>query len=332
MTFKLPTAGDGTVVAARSMEFPAGMPTQLAVLPSDYAGTGTGADGTGAKTWAATHGVVGMGVFDRPDWLVDGVNTAGVSAHILYMPGGYCTYRTPKGDGTDLSQLDLAAYLLGTCASLDDVKAAVGEVTVIGRDPGMGFVPPVHCLVHDTAGSLAIEFHPDGTRVVENPVGVATNAPFLDWHLINLGNYLGISASNPPEEVVGKLSISPLGQGEGLRGLPADYTPVARFVRLFTTLRLIDRAVDAHEAELLALHVCNMFDIPKGLITENLGNDLVPEITDWNSVCNLSTPRYVFRMMSNPETYVVNLESVDFTKPACLQVLQETGDFTPVSI
>ena len=33
MTFKLPVAGDGTVVAARSMEFPMGMPTQLAVLP-----------------------------------------------------------------------------------------------------------------------------------------------------------------------------------------------------------------------------------------------------------------------------------------------------------
>ena len=41
MTFKLPTAKDGSVVAARSMEFPMGMPTQLSVLPADHAGTGT---------------------------------------------------------------------------------------------------------------------------------------------------------------------------------------------------------------------------------------------------------------------------------------------------
>lgn len=195
MTFKLPTAVDGTVVAARSMEFPMGMPTQLAVLPADFAGTASPADGA---TWTARHGVVGMGIFGKAGWLVDGLNTEGVSAHFLYMPGGYCTYRDPLGDGTDLAQVDLAAYLLGTCATIDEVKAAVARVNVVGVDPGMGFVPPVHCLVHDRTGSVAIEFHPDGTRVVDNPVGVATNAPFLDWHLTNLCNFLGVSAENPP--------------------------------------------------------------------------------------------------------------------------------------
>ena len=149
MTFKLPEARDGTVVAARSMEFPVGMPTQLAVLPADYAGTSSVGEGARPKTWTASHGVVGMGVFGRPNWLVDAINTAGVSAHVLYMPGGYCTYRAPRGDGTDVSQVDLAAYLLGTCASIDEVKAAVAEINVIGIDPGMGFVPPVHCLIHD---------------------------------------------------------------------------------------------------------------------------------------------------------------------------------------
>jgi len=74
------------------------------------------------------------------------------------------------------------------------VKAAVAAVNVIGRDPGMGFVPPVHCLVHDTTGSVAHRVPRPGTRVVDNPVGVATNAPYLDWHLTNLGNFLGVSA------------------------------------------------------------------------------------------------------------------------------------------
>ena len=205
-----------------------------------------------------------MGVFGHADWLVDGLNTAGVSAHLLYMPGGYCSFRKAKGDSSDLSQLDLAAYLLGTCSTIDEVKEAVAAVTVIGRDPGMGFVPPVHCLVHDTTGSIAIEFHTHGTRVVDNPVGIATNAPYLDWHLTNLGNYLGVSAENPPDVVVGDLTLSAPGQGEGLRGIPADYTPSARFVRLFSILRLVDRAADAHEAEMLALHLCNAFDIPAG--------------------------------------------------------------------
>ncbi len=331
MTFKLPAAQDGTVVVGRSMEFPVGMPTQLAVLPADHAGTGS-VDGRAPCTWTAAHGVVGMGVFGRPDWLVDGINQRGLSAHLLYMPGGYCTYRTPRGDGSDLSELDLAAFLLGTCGDIADVKAALAGVNIVGTDPGMGFVPPVHCLVHDTTGSVAIELHPDGTRVVDNPVGVATNAPYLDWHLVNLGNYLGLSAENPPDEMVGGLSLSSLGQGEGLRGVPADYTPTSRFVRLCAVLHLLDRAVDATAAERLALHVCNAFDIPQGVIKERVGASLVPEVTLWDAVLNLSTPRYAYRMVDNPETYVVDLATVDFTGPARLQDLRAQGSFTPLEV
>ena len=332
MTFKLPTAVDGTVVAARSMEFPMGMPTQLAVLPRDHAGSSdTGGGGRGA-TWSATHGIVGMGVFGHAKWLVDGLNDVGVSAHLLYMPGGYCTYRMPKGDGTDVAQVDLIAYLLGTCASIAEVKAAVEAVNVVGLDPGMGFVPPVHCLVHDPSGSLAIEFHPEVTKVVDNPVGVATNAPFLDWHLINLGNYLGVSSENPPDETVGGLALSTPGQGEGLRGIPADFTPTARFIRLFSLLQLVDQAKDADEAEQLALHLCNAFDIPAGVVKEPMGGHLVPEVTVWDSVLNLTTPRYAYRMIGNPEAYVVDLASVDFTTPARLQDLPWTGGFTPVAV
>jgi choloylglycine hydrolase len=332
MTFKLPEARDGTVVAARSMEFPVGLPTQLAVLPADYAGTSSVGKDARPKTWTASHGVVGMGVFGRPNWLLDGINTAGVSAHLLYMPGGYCTYRAPRGDATDVSQVDLAAYLLGTCASIDEVKAAVAEINIIGIDPGLGFVPPVHCLIHDAQGSISIELHPEATRVVDNPVGIATNAPFLDWHLTNLGNYLGMSAENPPAEMVGGLRVFPLGQGEGLRGVPADYTPTARFARLFSVLRLLEPATDATAAELLALHVCNAFDIPPGAVKEKGGDSLVAEVTVWDSVLNLSAPRYAYRMFGNPETYVVDLASVDFEKPERLQELRAEGSFTPLEV
>ena len=63
-----------------------------------------------------------------------------------------------------------------------------------------------------------------------------------------------------------------------------------------------------------------------------MGGDLVPEVTVWDAVLNLSTPRYAYRMIGNPETYVVDLASVDFAAPARLQDLQWTGGFTPVTI
>ena len=54
----------------------------------------------------------------KPELLLDGMNDAGLSAHLLYMPGGYCTYQPFKGDGSDLSEADLIAYLLGTCSTI----------------------------------------------------------------------------------------------------------------------------------------------------------------------------------------------------------------------
>ena len=78
--------------------------------------------------------------------------------------------------------------------------------------------------------------------------------------------------------------------------------------------------------------MCNAFDIPPGAIKEAMGKDLVPEVTVWDAVLNLSTPRYAYRLIGNPETYVVDLATVDFCADARLQDLQWKGEFTPVSV
>ena len=333
MTFKLPAAKDGSIIAGRSMEFPMGIPSKLAVVPSDYRGTASvGKGNKNPKAWTASHGIVGMSVFGNEAWFVDGLNTEGVSAHVLFMGAGYCVYRDARGDGTDISQLDLVAFLLGTCKSVEEVKAAAATVNVIGLDPGMGFVPPTHFLFHDKEGSVAIEFHPGGTVITDNPVSVATNAPYLDWHLINLGNYVGASAENPPAATIATLTIQPSGQGEALRVLPSDYSPASRFVRLFNFVQLAEQAADANEAEQLALHILNAFDIPKGLVIEAMGGSLVPEVTVWDAVLNLSDLKYAYRAISNPATYVVDLTKVDFTQPARSIDLEWSGTFTPVEI
>jgi len=85
--FKMKPAADGSVVVGRSMEFPVGIPTSLGVLPKGFAGKGAAPAGQSAsREWTATHGVVGMVGFGNPHWLTDGMNTAGVSMHALYMP------------------------------------------------------------------------------------------------------------------------------------------------------------------------------------------------------------------------------------------------------
>ncbi len=331
--FKSKRADDGSVVVGRSLEFPTRLPTALAALPRGHAGQGTACGGREGKTWKAAHGIVGMCGFGDPQMLMDGMNDAGLSAHLLYMPGGFCTYQPFIGDGSDLAEVDLIAYLLGTCSTLAEVKAAMRDVNVWGFDPGMGFEPPIHCLLHDADSSIAIEFHPQGCVIVDNPTSIGTNSPYLDWHLTNLNNYVGVTNTSPERVTVGGESFQAIGQGQGLLGLPGELTPAARFVRAAAMVMLSDRPKNAKEAEQSAMHMLNAFDMVPGIVKESFGETgTVDEVTVWDTIANLTDKRYAYRTVTDPTWYVVDLTTVDMTKPARVSPLSFDGDFTAVTI
>ena len=325
-SFRTLPAADGTVVVGRSMEFPDLIPWKLGVVPAGIERTAE--IGTNPKTWTPKYPVVGVCAFGDAQKLADGMNNAGLSAHGLYMPGGFCTYQKPKGDGSDVATMDLISYLLGTCASIAEVKAAMAKLTVVGVDPGMGFPPPMHYLIYSESEAIAIEFRADGVSVVDNPVAVGTNAPYLDWHLTNLRNYVGLSSTNPEATIDGE-EWTPLGQGQGVRGIPGDYTPPARFVRAFANTRLAEPASDSDGAERLTLHILNSLDIVPGVIREPGPNGTErQEITDWVSVSNLSKKRYGYRSFADPSAYVVDLESADLSTERTVEMPAPAG-FSP---
>ena len=330
--FKFKPAQDGTIVVGRSMEFPDVLPYSLAVLPIGYAGAATGSNGKPGKSWTGAHGTVGIAGFGHEGWLVDGLNDKGVSAHLLYMADGFCAYQDFKGDGSDVSQVDLIAYLLTTCGSVAEVTQAILGITIWGHDPGMGAPPPTHLLVHDKTSSIAIEFHPDSiVRVVDNPTGVATNAPYLDWHLLNLRNYVGFNAFTPEAQSVDGLTIAPFGQGQGLNMLPGGYTPPDRFVRAAVLVELASQAQTGAQAEQMVGHLLNTFDIVPGTVLEHLGTKVVSEETTYDVIMNLSDLRFTYRTVTDPTWYCLDLASVDFTKPARTQPMSFAGTYATIT-
>jgi choloylglycine hydrolase len=337
--FKAPVAEDGTVVVGRSLDYPATLGFQLCVIPKGIQRIALADEGAAAtKSWSTKHGVVGLSVSGADTAIIDGMNDAGLSAHLLYMVGGFFHAADFRGDGTDVSQIELASYLLSTCATIDEVRAALGETNVWGWNAGMPFIPPVHVLVHDRNGSAAIEFRPEGVMVIDNPTGVGTNSPYLEWHLLNLNNYVGFSAENPEGQRVrprvGGIDIRPLGVGWGLHGLPGDYTGPSRFVRAVALLTLATTPKDAREAEMLTLHVLNTFDVPAGVVREpGPGHTTVDEVTYADTIANLTDLRYSYRALDDPAVYVIDLTQTDFTSDAPrFRDLSATGDFQPITI
>ena len=325
--FKIKPSKDGTVVVGRTMEFPDLIPWEVQVVAAGVPRASAGVKN--GLAWTPQYGVVGMGAIGD-GLLADGMNTEGLSAHALYM-AGFCDYAAPAGTGNDISEMDVIAYLLGTCKNVAEAKSAAATLNVVGVDPGVGFVPPLHFLLHDATASIAIEFRPEGMSIVDNPYGVGTNPPFLDWHVTNLRNYVGVSSVNPTTTVHDTV-LHPLGQGGSLLGLPGDYTPPSRFVRAAALMLLIDQPADAASAEAACLHVLNSFDIPAGLISEEFKpGQMVAEVTSWVTVCNLTARRYGYRTIGDPVPYVVDLTTTDFSTSRRTPV-PGAARFTPVTL
>lgn len=337
--FKLPMAQDGTIVIGRSLEYPALTRFALCALPKGMDRRAIGPDSRSpTKAWKTAHGVVGVTIEGTDAAILDGMNTAGLSAHLLYMVGGYFHPAEFQGDGTDVSQIELVSYLLSTCASIEEVRATMAEINVWGWSAGLPFTPPIHVLVHDHSNSVAIEFRPEGMFIVDNPTGVATNSPYLDWHLANLNNYIGISAENPDRQVIhgasGDLPLRALGVGWGLHGIPGDYSGPSRFIRALALTTLATPPKDAAGAEMLALHILNTFDVPAGVVKEpGPHHSVVDEITYVDTICNLTDLRFCYRALDDPMIYVIDVAATDFTgSHARFLPLSAQGTFTPITI
>lgn len=307
------SAENGAIVVGRTMEFGAPLGSMIAALPRGYNGSSPAPAGV-SKQWQGRYGVVGASVFGSASTLADGLNEKGVYGGLLYMPG-FCDY-TPA-DGADpttlLAPADMVSFVLQTCSSVAEIRAAMMAVMVWPSVvPAMGFAPPLHLVVHDASGDSAVFEWSDGEMVVfDNPIGVTTNSPHFDWHLLNLNNYVALTPSSPEGFELGGVTFAPFGQGVGFTGLPGDSSPPSRFVRASAFVASHERAANGAALEMQMFHIMNNFDIPPGSVVE--GEAATPEYTRYTVLANLTDGHYIVRYMADPTPRLVDLTKTDFT-------------------
>jgi choloylglycine hydrolase len=309
------TATDGTVVAARTMEFAIDIKSNVTMVPRGFARTGTTPDGNDGVKWTAKYASVGMNGLDMP-FLFDGLNEAGLGAGLFYFPtsAGYMPYTAADASRT-LAPWELGSWMLENFATVAEVKAHIGELVVPAVVyGGWGIAPEVHFVVHDATGASAvIEFVGGELQVYDNPLGVITNSPGFDWHMTNLRNYVNFSMTNLPPVQLGSVTLPPFGQGSGMLGMPGDFTPPSRFVRAVAFTQSVFKPADGRGAILEAFHVLNQFDIPKGAAREHekdAHGNIQADYTIWTGASDLKAKRYYFRTYENSALREVDLMSL----------------------
>lgn len=308
----LPTS-DGSGIYARTMEFAFELSSNALVIPRQYELNSTGANGKTGKKWRAKYAAVGLNAFGITS-LVDGMNEKGLAGGILYFPelAGYADPATTAPDKA-LAPWDLLSWILTNYATVEEVKAAIKDISIIDiKQPNMGFAPPLHYTIHDASGaSLVIEPIAGKLKLYDNPLGVMTNAPAFDWHMTNLRNYLKLSSINARPLKVDGLTITQLGQGSGLIGLPGDPTPPSRFVRAASYRMSVEKLPSGDEGVRLAEHVINNFDIPKGWLRTGADANAELEYTQWSSLADLKNRKYYVKTYYDQVLRSIDINSFD---------------------
>lgn len=331
---------DGSIVHGRTVEF--GIPLEItyAVVPRNYNFTGLTPLGDGKK-WTSKYGVLGAIVFGNLG-VMDGMNEKGLAIGAFYFPTeAEYTPTTAENQSKSMSSIDFSTWILTQFADVDEVKAAVdGGEAIVAPTLLPGWpqtVQPFHWVVYDKSGkSIVIEPVKGKLVVTDNPLGVLTNSPTFDWHMTNLRNYISLDPLGVPQVDVDGKALQAFGMGNGLMGLPGDFTPPSRFVRAAVFSATNFKAPNAKSGIFDGFHVLNNFDIPYGSVREKVDGKTHGDQTIFTTMRDPQNLRIYYKTYDDQTIRMVDLKRFDLDAkdvmklpdPATAQsVVDMTGQF-----
>ena len=306
------TAKDGSYIQARTIEgSQLELESMYVIIPRGHTiESYTPTDDRGLK-FTAKYGVVGMSVV-REEFIAEGINEAGLSSGLFFFPdyGAYQPYDSLHKDKT-LGDLQVNAWILSQFRTIDEVKAAIAGVRIVGLE----HTAVVHWRIGEPSGRQVVMEIIDGVpRFYENTVSVLTNSPGFDWHLKNLNNYVNLFPGDAPSQWLESAYLKPFGGNSGFLGLPGDFTPPSRFVRAAFFRATAPQQNNAFETVKQCFHILNNFDIPIG-VEHKLGEGpKIPSATQWTSAIDLTHRIIYYKTMHNNTIRRIDLAEIDFKK------------------
>jgi choloylglycine hydrolase len=119
-------------ISARTMDFDHELQSRLQVVPRGQDGSATPTlSDVPTLTWQNPLGFVGMDAFGFPWAICDGLNEAGLSVGTLWLPETTIPTEPPtRGQAAAVDFINLAAWLLGTCSTVGEVRSALAGVQI----------------------------------------------------------------------------------------------------------------------------------------------------------------------------------------------------------
>ena len=211
-----------------------------------------------------------------PLWF-DAVNEYGLAAAGLNFPE-YATYLEPKSDKINLTSFELIPFVLSKCRNLREAAELLKHcnITPDSVSPNLP-TTPLHWMIADREGCIAVEPTAGGLIVYNNPFGVLTNSPPFPVHRDNAMLHPKLTPSSAS-------------------GLPGDWSSESRFLRaLFAKKYTVVSGVNDF------FHILDSVSVP-------LGCGKKAWRTVYSSCADLERGDYYFTTYENREIKKISLD------------------------
>ena len=244
------------------------------------------------------HAILGMATMAEGFPLYyDAVNEHGLAAAGLNFPHSG-RYSAPK-EG-DVASFELIPYLLGTCATVAEAKAALAPMRVCNTAFSEAWVPTrLHWMVADAETSIVVESTAAGLDVYDNPIGVMTNEPPFPRQLAGWERFAHLTAAEPTP------TPPRLGRGSGSVGLPGDFTSPSRFAR---AAFVAAHSVADDDPVGQFFHAMATVEVPRGCLRLPDGRQVISQYT---CGMDLRAPTYYYRTYGCHRIRGVRLDNPD---------------------
>ncbi|MGL5576426.1 MAG: choloylglycine hydrolase family protein [Sarcina sp.] len=296
---------------ARTMDFALDFNENLNLVPRNFKYF-SAAD---KKNFISKYAALGMSIVvkDHPVF-ADGVNEKGLSCATLYFPGFAHYKENLSTDKINLAPFDFVYFILANCADIDEAIEFTKQVEFIDvKFDLIGIAPPLHWTLTDKTGrAIVVENTIEGLKITENPLGVMTNSPEIDWHLKNLRQYTGVSPVQENNINWNGLDLNPFSQGAGTLHLPGDYTPPSRFIRAAYLKHVALEPKTEVDAVTALFHILGNCEVPKGAVLKD-GKEV--DYTLYTSAMCCNTCSYYYKTYDNSQIMAVNMLKEDLNSP-----------------
>lgn len=282
-------------MVARNMDWSFDDTPVMYVFPKGMTKSGASGDSNSA-TWVSDYGSVVVSSFGDQYIAADGVNTAGLSMHGLWLVATQFPSRNLSEPG--VLEGRYGEFLLDKAATVTDALALFNNYQVVPQSL-YGEALAIHVALEDSTGdSAVVEFVGGQMKVYHGAAyDVLTNDPTFDLQLENLLNYQYF-------------------QKGGTLSLPGDVDPESRFVRATAFLSTLPSPSSVAQAvsSLLGAMRPETTTPGSGWFISSTFYQASP--TQWTSLYDLTNKVAYFQHMYPSNSFYVNMSNLNFAAGA----------------